>query len=261
MTTVQTIYDWLDGFAPFQTAEDFDNVGLLIGDPRTPVASILFCLDATTEAARTARKNGVQLIVSHHPLMFGGLKRIHYGEPEGQAIAALCEGRVNLIAAHTNLDQAPGGIADSLAKALLLQNVHGTLDPYVKVGDLPLPLTTEAWKQHAAHCLNADIHLYEGAQSKLVSRVAVGPGACGDGYRAALENGADAFITGEIHHHQLLAACGHGLIVTEAGHYATEFCGVKALYERFLMDCASPHEQVCASLYSYAPYRGATRPL
>ena len=110
--TVQTVLDWLDSFAPFANAWSSDNVGLLAGDAGAEVRGVLFCLDATVEAAAYAAETGCNLLVAHHPVLFHGTKRISYPEPEGRLLRALCAGDLHLIAAHTNLDQAPGGIAD-----------------------------------------------------------------------------------------------------------------------------------------------------
>ena len=257
--TVGMVARWLDAFAPFQSAEAFDNVGVLLGDPAATAERVVFCVDATPDVAREAIRMQARLIVSHHPLMFGGVDRISCAEPEGEAIALLLGNGINLIAAHTNLDRAEGGVADSLARAISLQRLAPCGDnPFARVGDAERPMSSEAYAAFVSDALHATVRRY-GAPDRPVARVAVGPGACGDGYRAALAAGADAFVVGEIHHHELLAACGRGLTVLEVGHYASELPGVQAQHDRFVRDAASNHWQVEPLLYLRAPYPGAAR--
>ena len=89
LMTVRDALDWLNAAAPFDTAEDFDNVGLLIGDERLPVQNVVFGLDATPALVREAVRLHAQLLVTHHPLLFHPLRRIHYADPIGQAVSEI----------------------------------------------------------------------------------------------------------------------------------------------------------------------------
>ena len=84
--TVQDVLTWLDGFAPFASQEAFDNAGLVLGNPDSPVSRVYFTLDATLPALREAGEWGAQLVVTHHPLLFGGVKAIRYDTPEGDVL-------------------------------------------------------------------------------------------------------------------------------------------------------------------------------
>ena len=115
MTTVKDIYNYIDSFAPFDSAEEWDNVGILIGSGSTEVTKALITLDITNETADEAKKIGAQLIISHHPVIFGGLKRLSSDSPVYRAakydISCLC--------AHTNLDKSPVfGVNTALAAAI-----------------------------------------------------------------------------------------------------------------------------------------------
>ena len=134
--SVKTVYDWLNEIAPFETAESYDNVGLLIGSMHAPVERILVALDATPAVVQEALDLDVQLIVTHHPLMFGGVKRLLYDAYEGGLITSIIQNGLHLIAAHTNLDQSSelSGTA-CLARKLGLQNLRQ--EGFVFVGDLP----------------------------------------------------------------------------------------------------------------------------
>ena len=258
--TVRDVWDWLDRFAPFESQEEYDNVGLLMGDPSAEVTRVLFALDATLPVVREAQAQGAQLIVTHHPLMFGGISRIRYDEPEGAVLAAIAGARLSLIAAHTNLDRATGGTGDSLAAALALTGVGlAGKSLYARVGTLPVPCAADDLLARVDHQLGSHARLY-GNPALSVSRVAVAPGAAGEEYTAASQAGAQVFIVGEIKHHQLLAAQALGLAVIEAGHYYTELPGIVALYHRFAEDALSASWSVEAHLSDISPFDCAVAP-
>lgn len=252
---VQTVYDWLDGFAPFDTAEAFDNVGLLLGDFASPVDKVLFCLDATLAAVEEAISLGVQLIVAHHPVMFGGIRHIDYTGVEGRALCGMIGAHISLIAAHTNFDKAPGGTGDSLAQVLGLQKPE-PLDDFIRMGTLPQPMEGEMLAEYVTKAIGAPVRLL-GRPKQPITRVAVGPGAYGEGACIALRAGAQAYIVGEIKHHELLDACTQGLVVLDAGHYATEAPGVEALYQRFQSAAAERKWQTQPLLFAKPPFTGA----
>ena len=129
MTTIREIQAFLQQKAPFETAEEWDNAGLLAGDPDTAVTGILLTLDITPQAVDFAADNGFGLIVSHHPVIFHPLRRL---EPSG-APYALARRGVAALCAHTNLDKAPGGVNDTLAVLLGLRDVQATLVPDMQI--------------------------------------------------------------------------------------------------------------------------------
>lgn len=252
---VSQIVDWLNGIAPFDTAEGFDNVGLLLGDPDVQVRTVLFGLDLTEEMAREAERLGAELIVTHHPFIFHAIKRIDYTSPQGRILRLLMQRRVNVIAAHTNWDQAVGGVSDTLAATLGLLHIT-SVDPYIRIGSLPAPLSAESMAEQIRDALHASPRCYP-ASDRPISRVAVAGGAYGEGYEAALAAGADAYVVGEIAHHEILDAHARGLIVYDAGHSPTELPGATALYERFLTDALAASWPVQAHLHTQAPFPGA----
>lgn len=249
--TVNDVYEWLDGFAPFETQDEYDNAGFIVGDPSAQVHTILFALDATKAAVEEAAVIGADLIATHHPLMFHPIQRIRYDKSEGTVLKALAVSGISLIAAHTNLDQCKGGVADSLAKALALQDIRPNADsPYLRTGTLQAPLKAREFLAVINRELHSGARLY-GDPDAVIHSVAVVPGAGGDD---AAHAEADAFVTGEIKHHELLAATGRGLIVFDAGHYPTEFPGVAALHKRFVKDAAKNGWAVKAALFTRSPY-------
>ena len=251
--TVQDVYDWLDAFAPFATQEGFDNAGLLLGRPDAQIHRVLFALDATLPVVTQAIAWGVDLILTHHPLMFGGIQSIRYDQPEGAILAAIASANISLIAAHTNLDQAPGGTGDSLANTLGLQNCASTLgNPYLRTGSLSIPQTARAFLAALDGQLNAHARLY-GDPDAILSRVTVGAGAIGEEYPLVAADGAQAFVVGEIKHHELLAAQAQGTLVFEVGHYPSEQPGLIALYQRFQSEALRAGWPVTALLTTIQP--------
>lgn len=249
--TVNDVFKWLDQIAPFETQDEYDNSGLLAGDPSAQVRRVMFALDATRPAVAEAARIGAELIVSHHPLMFQPVQKLLYDRGEGAVIRALAASGIGLIAAHTNLDQCAGGMADSLAEALALETVTASKQsPYLRTGELKAPCAAKEFTAFIDRSLSARTRLY-GDPDAVIRRVAVGPGADGADY---IHADADAFVTGEIKHHELLDATDRGLIVFDAGHYPTEFPGVAALHRRFLAAVSDNHCAVEATLYTQPPY-------
>ncbi|MBQ7867585.1 MAG: Nif3-like dinuclear metal center hexameric protein [Clostridia bacterium] len=252
---IRQIVEWLNGIAPFESAEAFDNVGLLMGDGEKEVHTVLFGMDVTEALAAQAIELGTELIITHHPFIFHALKRIDYSGPQGRTLCMLAQHQIGVIAAHTNWDKAPGGVGDALAAALELKNVVSA-DDYVRVGELPAPLSPDSLSQYICEKLHIIPRCYPTCDQP-ITRIAVAGGAYGEGYPAAIAFGAQAYIVGEAAHHEILDACARGLTLYDAGHYATELPGVHALYQRFLADSQQASWSVSAHLHDKAPYAGA----
>ena len=132
--TVGDILSLIDDMAPFDTQAEWDNAGLLAGAPGKPVTKVLAALDVSVPVIEEAIKLGAELILTHHPILFHARKNLREDDPEGALLCALIRSGRSLIAAHTNFDQAEGGVNDVLARALGLQNIV-PLDEGLRVGD------------------------------------------------------------------------------------------------------------------------------
>ena len=220
--TVRDVYTALDRFAPFDAAEEWDHVGLQVGDFAAPVTRALVCLDATCDAVTMANEIGAELIVCHHPPLFDPLYELR----AGTVPYARAAGGIAVIAAHTNLDRAAGGVNDCLCDALELLDTAPVADGLGRVGTLPAPLSPEAFAKQIGESLHTRVRLHAGAGE--VRRVAVVCGSGGDLLTAVRDEAApDAFVTGEIKHHDWLHA--EQTTVIEAGHFATEQVVVRPL--------------------------------
>ena len=145
---------------------------------------------------------------------------------EGRLIQRMIREGLSLITCHTCLDKASGGINDALAERCALLDVRGK--DFVRVGDLPQPMTAGELKEYLAVALNTDVRLM-GDVSLQISRLGLCSGAGGSEWIAARELGAEAFLSGEIKHHHALAMAEAGLPCFECGHFATEQPGIFAL--------------------------------
>lgn len=228
MLTVQQVYDFINERAPFETQLAFDNSGLLVGHPDNEVTGIHFALDVTNKVIDEAVANGANLIVTHHPMMFSPIKRLVETDYQAKLLCRMIREGVNLISAHTNLDQAPGGCNDVLAQTIGLTDVVG--EGFVRVGSLPRPMSAAELAAHIGNQLG-DVVRVMGDTSAMITKVGMCSGAGADEWPAAAAMGAQAFLTGEVKHHIALEASDAGVVLLEAGHHATEEPGIFALAE------------------------------
>lgn len=224
--TVENIYDYINDIAPFEKQCDWDNSGLLVGNPHRKISKIGVVLDITPNAVKYAAANGIELIISHHPVIFHPVKKFL----EGDATYLLAKHDISAICAHTSLDIAHGGVNDVLAEALGFKN--------------PIPLTAEGeaamLRKAETEETDADVlamlvadRLATGVQladcGKAIKTVAFCGGAGGSFIYDAAKYGCDALITGEAKHHEFLAAYDLGVTLISAGHFETENPVVDAL--------------------------------
>ncbi len=217
MIKVKDIYDYINEIAPFEMAMSYDNVGLLIGEYNTNVKKVLVTLDITNLVADEAKEIGADLIISHHPIIFNPLRRIDKNSVQYKLI----QNNIDVIAAHTNYDMAEKGVNYSFAKALKLQNTR-VLEKYGAIfGELLFGMTDREFANYTAKCLNAQGVRYI-QSDKIIKNVVVCGGAGGDLIFDVVKEGADAFVTGEIKHHEIIFAGENNITVVDAGHYKTE---------------------------------------
>ncbi|MBQ3156556.1 MAG: Nif3-like dinuclear metal center hexameric protein [Clostridia bacterium] len=226
MLTVRQVYDFINEHAPFETQVAYDNSGLLVGHPDQEVTGVHFALDVTDKVIDEALENGANLIVTHHPMMFSPIKRLVETDYQARLLCRLIRGGISLISAHTNLDQAAGGINDVLAARIGLTDITG--EGFVRVGTLPAPMSASDLAQHISQVLGDTVRVM-GNPLAMVERVGMCSGSGADEWPAAAALGAQAFLTGEAKHHIALEASAAGIVLLEAGHHATEEPGIFAL--------------------------------
>lgn len=218
---VKDIARIIEAVAPLELQEDYDNAGLQIGNPEMEVSAIVTTLDVTEATLKLCKETGTNLIVSHHPLLFRGVKQI---SPQRDyisrvIIAAISHG-VAIYSAHTNLDNAPEGVNLRLCQKLGLRNI--THQPPLMMGELPEELNAEQFASLVCDVLRTPVVSTNMAEycGRNVRKVAVCGGAGEDFIVQAERAGADAYVTGEVGYH--LFFDHPNMLVVSAGHYETE---------------------------------------
>ena len=232
--TVRTVADAVNRLAPKKLAEDWDNPGLLVGDPNAEVKKIFVCLDVLDDTISRAIDVGAQMIVAHHPLIFRAIKNVRADLPLGKKISRLIQNNLAVFAAHTNLDTAAGGVNDVLAEKLGLVDVKTFGDDELsmgRIGKLSTPMTAENFARHVKKSLNAPNVRLVDAGDFAIERVGLCGGAGAEFIAKAKFFGAQAFVTGDVKYHDAQAAVETKIHVVDAGHFATEFPIVHVLAE------------------------------
>lgn len=230
VTNVGEVLSFLQKKAPFELQEGFDNAGFLVGREAAPVSKILVALDITEQVAEEAAELGAQLIVAHHPVIFGSTRSVTDQTVTGRVVLSLIEHGIAAICAHTNLDAVEGGVNDALALRLGLTGIEqlkqagvdGQGRPYGigRVGHVT-ERTLYDFAMGVKRLLGAHgLRVVDGGQP--VHRVAVGGGACGEMMADAIARGCDTFVTSDVKYHQFLEAKAQGLNLIDAGHFPTE---------------------------------------
>lgn len=226
MPTKRELYDYLDTIIPRSLSCDWDNDGLMCcTKPEDQVKKLLVTLDITDACIEHANKMGFDTIVSHHPLIFKGIKALNTDIGVSNRLIKLMSYGICAMSFHTRLDAVSGGVNDALAEILGLSDVEafGENDcPMGRVGALPYVMSASELALYIKQKLSAPYVNFNGRNDK-IGRLAVLGGAGEDEIALAEKSGADAYLTGELGHHALTDACDTSLTLFEAGHHYTEF--------------------------------------
>lgn len=220
MVTVKEISDFIDSFAPYDTKCEWDNCGILVGDTEKEVKKIGFSLDLTKETFRDACEKGVDMIITHHPVIFKAQKSFLRGN---MAFEAASNG-ITILSAHTCFDCAEGGINDVLCDVLGIKNPIGVPSaecsvPMVRMGGVEKQTSLE-FAELVSKKLSTVCRVVDGNNE--IRKVAVCGGAGADFIDDAIKMGADAYVTGDMSHHEFLDSADKGITVIAAGHFETE---------------------------------------
>lgn len=222
MAKVKDFYGYLNSIAPFETQEDWDNSGMLVGDMDAEVKKVAVVLDITHEEIKKAKAIGADLIISHHPVIFNPIKSVTRGSVPYELVAS----SINALCCHTPLDIADGGTNDSLAELLGIE-VTRTEDPILRLGTVE-PTTAENLAGKIAKTLNTKVRYAD--TGRKIEKIAICTGAGCSLIEAAGE--IDAFITGDASHHNFLDCIQAGITLIAAGHYETEIVVVPVLVKK-----------------------------
>lgn len=236
---VQDIVAQLERIAPGHLAEDWDNTGLLIGRSDAKVSRLLTCLTLTSDVAQEAISNKVQLVVTHHPVLFRGARRITSADREGRLLLSLIENGVAVYSPHTSFDSASEGINQQLATAFGLGEIRPVRvagdDPGLGVarhGMLAEAVPLREFLKTVQRAVAAKYLEYTGDLNALVQHVAVACGAASEVLADAMALGCDTFVTGEARFHAALEAREAGTNLILLGHYSSERSGIEWLADQ-----------------------------
>ena len=230
---VRDVTDVIERFAPLSIQEGWDNSGLCIGSGEAPVTSVLLGLDCTPELVDEAVECGADMIVTHHPLIFSGLKKITPDDPVGEAVIKAVRAGISVYAAHTSADKVIAGVSGAMAARLGLRNVQildedGDDTGLGVVGDLPEPVTSAQAVQLVKEKFNLKAMRSSRPVEGLISRVAMCGGSGGSLIGAAQRSGAQLYISGDISYHNFFTR--EGFMIMDIGHYESEIEIVDVLF-------------------------------
>ena len=217
----------LERFAPLPLQEDWDNAGLQIGLTEAEASGALLCLDVNEDIVDEAIAKGCNIIVSHHPLLFRGLKCISGDDYVQRSVIKAIKHDICVVSMHTNMDNARGGVNFKMAEKLGLDDVrffaekHGEDAGSGVVGMLPIPMSASDFIKHVKQTFGVECAMCNELLQRPLSRVAICGGAGDFLLPQAISEGADAFITGEMHYHVYFGN-EQKIQICVIGHYQSE---------------------------------------
>ena len=226
---VDEILEYLNELAPLEYAEEWDNVGLLVGNRNAEVNKIYVCLDADSASIDEAIELGCDLVVTHHPLIFGSIKQVTTDDFVQRRIYKLIKNGVSYIAMHTNFDVAKMSelinerleLTDIEVLDVTEQTADGVRVGIGYIGSMPEALQLGVFNEYVKYKLGISVSGYYGDIDRPVKRIAVCPGS-GKSEITNCIGRADVLVTGDIDHHSGVDALEQGLCVINAGHFEVE---------------------------------------
>lgn len=222
---VRDIYNALDKMCPFDTACDFDNVGILVGDTTAKVTKVAVMLDCTQSGIKAAKNMGAELIISHHPVIFEPLKSVN----ENSVVFELIKSGIAIICAHTNLDISKDGVSDCLCRALGFSEFETLTCNDGYEGRLCRYDSEKTAKEVAGEAAKALGTRVKYTGDNKIKTLAVFSGSAAGYLYDAVQKGADGILCGDVKHNIFVDAHNMGVSVFDAGHYTTEAVVIKPL--------------------------------
>jgi dinuclear metal center YbgI/SA1388 family protein len=245
MLRIHEIVSAFEAVAPLALQESYDNSGLIVGEMGAQVSKALLCLDSTEAVVDEAIAKGCDLIIAHHPIVFGGLKRFTGGDYVQRALIKAIRNNIAIYACHTNLDNVlRGGVNERIAQQLgfeaerVLRPIGADLGSFFGIGvlddsevfrtagagvlcNLQKPMNVLDFLQHVKAKMGVEVVKYTKCDVEMVSKVAICGGAGSFLIGDALRAGADAFITSDVKYHEFFDAEGK-MLLCDIGHYESE---------------------------------------
>lgn len=245
MLRIHEIVSAFEAIAPLALQESYDNSGLIVGDMNAEVKRALLCLDCTEAVVEEAIGRGCDIVIAHHPIVFGGLKRFTGGDYVQRTVIKAIQNNIAIYACHTNLDNVlRGGVNERIAQQLgfdverILRPIATDFGPIVGrdgfvdsevfrtagagvLCNLQKPVGVLDFLQHVKEKMGVAVVKYTKCEVEVVGRVAICGGAGSFLIGDALRAGADAFITSDVKYHEFFDAQGK-MLLCDIGHYESE---------------------------------------
>lgn len=250
---VKDITSVIENFAPLAIQESWDNSGLCIGSPEDKVSSVLLGLDCTPELVDEAIACGVDMIVTHHPLIFSGLKKISPDDAVGETVIKAVKAGITVYAAHTNADKVIAGVSGAMAAKLGLKNVtilddEGDGTGLGVVGDLPEALDAETAIALVKERFGLKMMRASKPIQGKISRVALCGGSGSSLIGAARKSGAQLYLTGDISYHNFFTQ--EDFMIMDIGHYESEIEIVDILFSLLRKNFPTFAVRITQNIYS-----------
>lgn len=226
------IFDAIEAVAPLSYQEDYDNAGVQVGDPYAEITGVLLCTDVTPQVLAEAIERGFNVVISHHPLIFRGLKKIAGGSEVERMVATAIKHDITVYSAHTNMDNTPAvGVSFKMAQKLGLTDVE-VLEPHSSccsagttygsgiVGNIA-PIRAIDLMERVREAFGVKALRYSGNGQTVVTRVALCGGAGSFLMNKAIAAGAQIFFTGDMKYHDFMDH-EHEIVLADMGHYESE---------------------------------------
>ena len=265
---VRDIKEIMEQYAPPTLKEDYDNVGLMVGDVEAEVTKILIALDCTLDVICEAKVKGCNFILTHHPLLFIKPKTITTNSLVGKKIIELIKNNINVYSTHTNLDSVKGGLND-IATEVLDFTEYSTMQPATISGyangengigrlvTLETPVALTDLCEKVKKLFDAEYIRYIGEDNKLIKTIAIINGSGEDFFHISKRLNADCIITGDTKYHLVSDLREEGIALIDAGHFITEWKPFKIfgkILESKLREKAY-HNEVLISEYTKDVYK------
>ena len=225
---LREIIDIIESVAPRRQQEAWDNSGLQVGDSNRDIHSVLLSVDVSEAVVAEAIRVGCDLIVSHHPLLFHGLKHLTGSTPQERCVAEAIRHDIAIYSSHTSMDKALRGVSGRMAAELGLKDIRILVpdagDAQVGlgvVGMLPQPMLWSGWLRHVQQVFGADYVRYTEPVKPTIQRVALCGGAGAEFIPAAIEAGADTYLSADMKYHDMQAAAGQ-IMAVDIDHWVSE---------------------------------------
>ena len=235
MTKIIDVLNALEKLAPASTKEDFDNVGLMFGNPDDEVTNIIVCLDVTSEVVALAIKKKANVIIAHHPFFLRPITSLDTRAGKGCIVSKCMANNISVISEHTNLDKAPKGLNYCIANLLGGKNIKlidGKCGVYFEIEKKDIA----DFAKDVSTILNDDTVCYTNVKRKIKSVVCCtgGGGSDSELYEYARSN-ADVYLSGDFKHHHYIDAKEDKFAIVSYSHYASEII-VEDLLKKYLED-------------------------